>query len=248
MLMLTGPIPRPPRFARAGVSIEDVDAIEINEAFASVPLAWQAEFGVPEDRLNPRGGAIALGHPLGASGARLMTTMINHLEATGGRLGLQTMCEAGGMAMRPDRTDVAMDLTGGSVVVTGGASGLGLATVQALAAQGRGSHARPADPPARTWRSPSTARCSSRLAMSRTPRPSRQRVGCRRAARPAFALALCRQGRHRACRRARRQPRVAGDVREPDPAQSDGNVQHVAAERCPHGAQRTDRRRARRLR
>jgi acetyl-CoA acyltransferase len=98
-LMLTGPIPATHRvLARAGVSIEDVDAIEVNEAFASVPLAWQAEFGVPEDRLNPRGGAIALGHPLGASGARLMTTMINHLEATGGRLGLQTMCEAGGMA------------------------------------------------------------------------------------------------------------------------------------------------------
>jgi acetyl-CoA acetyltransferase family protein len=99
LLMLTGPIPATHRvLARAGVSIEDVDAIEINEAFASVPLAWQAEFGVPEDRLNPRGGAIALGHPLGASGARLMTTMINYLEATGGRLGLQTMCEAGGMA------------------------------------------------------------------------------------------------------------------------------------------------------
>ena len=99
LLMLTGPIPATHRvLARAGVSIEDVDAVEINEAFASVPLAWQAEFGVSEDRLNPRGGAIALGHPLGASGARLMTTMINHLEATGGRLGLQTMCEAGGMA------------------------------------------------------------------------------------------------------------------------------------------------------
>jgi acetyl-CoA acyltransferase len=99
LLMLTGPIPATHRvLARAGVSIEDVDAIEVNEAFASVPLAWRAEFGVPEDRLNPRGGAIALGHPLGASGARLMTTMINHLEATGGRLGLQTMCEAGGMA------------------------------------------------------------------------------------------------------------------------------------------------------
>ncbi len=99
LLMLTGPIPATHRvLARAGVSIEDVDAIEVNEAFASVPLAWQAEFGVREDRLNPRGGAIALGHPLGASGARLMTTMINHLEATGGRLGLQTMCEAGGMA------------------------------------------------------------------------------------------------------------------------------------------------------
>ena len=97
--MLTGPIPATHRvLARAGIGIEDVDAIEINEAFASVPLAWQEEFGVTDDRLNPRGGAIALGHPLGASGARLMTTLINQLEATGGRLGLQTMCEAGGMA------------------------------------------------------------------------------------------------------------------------------------------------------
>jgi acetyl-CoA acyltransferase len=98
-LMLTGPIPATHRaLSRAGIGIEDVDAIEVNEAFASVPLAWQDEFGVPDERLNPRGGAIALGHPLGASGARLMTTLINHLEATGGRLGLQTMCEAGGMA------------------------------------------------------------------------------------------------------------------------------------------------------
>jgi acetyl-CoA acyltransferase len=98
-LMLTGPIPATHRvLERAGIGIEDVDAVEVNEAFASVPLAWQDEFGVAEEKLNPRGGAIALGHPLGASGARLMTTLINHLEATGGRLGLQTMCEAGGMA------------------------------------------------------------------------------------------------------------------------------------------------------
>ena len=98
-LMLTGPIPATRKvLARAGITADDVDAFEVNEAFASVPLAWQREIGVPDDRLNPCGGAIALGHPLGASGARLMTTLINHLEATGGRLGLQTMCEAGGMA------------------------------------------------------------------------------------------------------------------------------------------------------
>ncbi len=98
-LMLTGPIPATRRVLdRGGVAIGDIDAFEVNEAFASVPLAWQAELGVSDDRLNPRGGAIALGHPLGASGARLMTTLINHLEQTGGRLGLQTMCEAGGMA------------------------------------------------------------------------------------------------------------------------------------------------------
>jgi acetyl-CoA acyltransferase len=99
MLMLTGPIPATRRLLqRTGVSLADVGAIEVNEAFASVPLAWQREFGVDEGRLNPRGGAIALGHPLGASGCRLMTTLINQLEERGGGLGLQTMCEAGGMA------------------------------------------------------------------------------------------------------------------------------------------------------
>lgn len=98
-LMLTGPIPATRRvLARAGMTIGDIDAIEVNEAFASVPLAWQAEFDVDAARLNPRGGAIALGHPLGASGCRLLTTLINYLEATGGRYGLVTMCEAGGMA------------------------------------------------------------------------------------------------------------------------------------------------------
>jgi acetyl-CoA acetyltransferase family protein len=99
VLMLTGPIPATTKaLARAGMTIDQIDAIEVNEAFASVPLAWQAEFGVDEAKLNPRGGAIALGHPLGASGARLMTTLLHHLEQTGGRYGLLTMCEAGGMA------------------------------------------------------------------------------------------------------------------------------------------------------
>jgi acetyl-CoA acyltransferase len=98
-VMLTGPIPVTHRaLARAGLAIGDIDAFEVNEAFASVPLAWAAEFGVDPERMNPRGGAIALGHPLGGSGTRLMATMLNHLEATGGRYGLQTMCEGGGMA------------------------------------------------------------------------------------------------------------------------------------------------------
>lgn len=98
-LMLTGPIPATKRvLAKAGMTIDQMDAIEINEAFASVPLAWAAEFPVDPERLNPRGGAIALGHPLGASGVRLMATLINHLEQSGGRYGLQAMCEAGGMA------------------------------------------------------------------------------------------------------------------------------------------------------
>jgi acetyl-CoA acyltransferase len=98
-LMLTGPMPATRKVLdRSGLGIDDIDAFEVNEAFASVPLAWAAEFGVDRDRLNPRGGAIALGHPLGGSGTRLLATLVNHLEATGGRFGLQTMCEAGGMA------------------------------------------------------------------------------------------------------------------------------------------------------
>ncbi|GAA3513272.1 thiolase family protein [Aeromicrobium panaciterrae] len=97
--MLMGPVPATEKIlARSGLSIDDINHIEVNEAFASVPLAWASHFGVDRERLNPRGGAIALGHPLGASGARIMTTMLNGLEQTGGRYGLQTMCEAGGMA------------------------------------------------------------------------------------------------------------------------------------------------------
>jgi acetyl-CoA acetyltransferase family protein len=97
--MLTAPSPATRRvLERAGLTLDDVDHYEVNEAFASVPLAWLEEFDADPDRLNPRGGAIALGHPLGASGARLTTTMLCALEATSGRIGLQTMCEAGGMA------------------------------------------------------------------------------------------------------------------------------------------------------
>ena len=99
LLMLTAPIPATARVLdKAGLSVDDIDAFEVNEAFAPVPLAWLRETGADPARLNPRGGAIALGHPLGASGTRLMTTLLNHLEATGGRYGLQTMCEGGGMA------------------------------------------------------------------------------------------------------------------------------------------------------
>jgi acetyl-CoA acetyltransferase family protein len=98
-LMLTGPIPATHKvLARSGLALGQLDAVEINEAFAPVPLAWLAEFGVNPALVNPRGGAIALGHPLGASGVRLLTTLLNQLETTGGRYGLQTMCEAGGMA------------------------------------------------------------------------------------------------------------------------------------------------------
>ncbi|MGF0225074.1 thiolase family protein [Dietzia natronolimnaea] len=99
VLMLTGPIPATRKVLdRAGMTVADLDTYEVNEAFASVPLAWRDEFGADDDKLNPVGGAIALGHPLGASGVRIMTTLIHHLRRTGGRYGLQTMCEAGGMA------------------------------------------------------------------------------------------------------------------------------------------------------
>jgi acetyl-CoA acyltransferase len=99
LLMLTGVIPATHRILdRAGLVVDDIDAYEVNEAFAPVPLAWAQEFNADLGRLNPRGGAIALGHPLGGSGTRLMATLLNHLEATGGRYGLQTMCEGGGMA------------------------------------------------------------------------------------------------------------------------------------------------------
>jgi acetyl-CoA acyltransferase len=99
LLMLTAPIPATRRvLEKAGLAADDIDHFEVNEAFAPVPLAWAKELGVDAARLNPCGGAIALGHPLGASGARLMTTMLGALERSGGRYGLQTMCEAGGMA------------------------------------------------------------------------------------------------------------------------------------------------------
>ena len=99
VLMLTGPIPATGKIlARAGLSVADIDTFEVNEAFAPVPLAWLSEFDADPGRLNPCGGAIALGHPLGASGVRLMTTMLGHLERSEGRYGLQVMCEGGGMA------------------------------------------------------------------------------------------------------------------------------------------------------
>lgn len=99
LMMLTGPIPATRRvLERGGLRIDDIDAYEVNEAFASVPLAWSAELDADPARLNPRGGAIALGHALGSSGTRLLGTLIDHLEDAGGRYGLQTMCEGGGMA------------------------------------------------------------------------------------------------------------------------------------------------------
>ncbi len=98
-MMLTAPIPATQRvLKRAGMTLDDIDLVEINEAFASVVLAWEREMHPDMDRVNVNGGAIALGHPLGCSGARLMTTLLNELERTGGRFGLQTMCEGGGMA------------------------------------------------------------------------------------------------------------------------------------------------------
>lgn len=99
VLMLDGPIPATAKILRrAGLDLDEIDVFEVNEAFAAIPLAWLAETGADEERLNPRGGAIALGHPLGASGARLAATMLHYMRDTGSRRGLQVMCEGGGMA------------------------------------------------------------------------------------------------------------------------------------------------------
>ena len=97
--MLKGPIPATKKILdKTGLTIDDIDLFEVNEAFASVVLAWQKETGADMSKVNVNGGAIALGHPLGASGTKLMATLLNELERTGGRYGLQVMCEGGGMA------------------------------------------------------------------------------------------------------------------------------------------------------
>jgi acetyl-CoA acyltransferase len=99
VMMLTGVIPATSKLLqRASLSIDDIDAFEVNEAFASVPLAWQKEFHTDPERLNVYGGAIAIGHPVGASGGRLSANLLRALEQNNGRYGLQTMCESGGMA------------------------------------------------------------------------------------------------------------------------------------------------------
>jgi acetyl-CoA acetyltransferase family protein len=97
--MLSGPIPATRKVLdRSGLALDDIDLFEVNEAFAAVPLAWQRETGVDMERVNVNGGAIALGHPVGASGARIMATLVHEMQRTGARYGLQTMCEGGGMA------------------------------------------------------------------------------------------------------------------------------------------------------
>jgi len=98
-IVLSAPVPATRKLLeRTGLSIDDFDAVECNEAFAAIALMWSRAFSPDPDRFNPRGGAIAIGHPLGASGVRLMTTLLNQLESTGGRYGFQTMCEGGGQA------------------------------------------------------------------------------------------------------------------------------------------------------
>ena len=99
VFMLTGPIPATAyALEKTGMSIDEFDLFECNEAFAPVPLAWMKELQVPQEKVNVNGGAISLGHPLGSSGSKLMTTLLNELERSGGRWGLQTMCEGGGQA------------------------------------------------------------------------------------------------------------------------------------------------------
>jgi len=98
-IVLSAPVPATRKLLeRSGMSVDDFDAVECNEAFAAIALMWSRAFPYDPDRFNPRGGAIAIGHPLGASGVRLMTTMLNHLDSVGGRYGFQTMCEGGGQA------------------------------------------------------------------------------------------------------------------------------------------------------
>ncbi len=98
-IVLSAPVPVTHKLLeRSGMKVDEFDAVECNEAFAAIALMWQKEFSYDKERFNPRGGAIAIGHPLGASGVRLMGTLLNHLEATGGRYGYQTMCEGGGQA------------------------------------------------------------------------------------------------------------------------------------------------------
>jgi len=99
VIMLTAPIPATQKaLKKSGLSLGDIGVFEVNEAFAPVPLAWLQDIGADEKNLNPNGGAIALGHPLGGSGARIMTTMVHHMRDNGIRYGLQTMCEGGGQA------------------------------------------------------------------------------------------------------------------------------------------------------
>ena len=97
MLSAPNPVTRK-LLARSGMTIDDFDAVECNEAFAAIPLMWAREFVPAPEKFNPRGGAIAIGHPLGASGVRITATLLNQLEAVGGRYGFQTMCEGGGQA------------------------------------------------------------------------------------------------------------------------------------------------------
>ena len=99
MIMLAAPISATEyTLEKAGMKIEDMDLVEVNEAFAPVPMAWLNDIGYPHEQTNVNGGAIALGHPIGATGTKLMTTLLHELERTGGRYGLQTMCEGGGQA------------------------------------------------------------------------------------------------------------------------------------------------------
>jgi acetyl-CoA acetyltransferase len=124
VIMLTAPIPATQKAPKkSGLTIDDIGVFEVNEGFAPVPLAWLKETGADEKKLNPSGGAIALGHPLGGSGARIMTTMLYHMRDNGIQYGLQTMCEGGGQANATIRAFLTNAMrSGGATALSGPAS------------------------------------------------------------------------------------------------------------------------------
>ena len=162
LYMLTGVIPATEKvLRRAGLTLADIDLFEVNEAFAPVVLAWAHDTGADLAKTNVNGGAIAIGHPLGASGARIMTTLVNALEQRGGRYALQTMCEGGGMANATiiERISAMPSQRTSKIFVIGGTGAQGIPVIRALVADkkysvrflSRDSTSRRAQGPARPW-------------------------------------------------------------------------------------------------
>ena len=249
MTMLTGPIPATEKILeRTGLSLDDIDHYEVNEAFAPVPLAWRAHFDADLERLNPRGGAIALGHPLGASGARLMTTMLNALEQTERALRVADDVRGRRHGERDDhRAAVLMQLEGQPVLVTGAGSGLGRAVAERLVGQGAvvtlldleassgGDVAADLGAHARFVAADVTNEAEVRAALDV--------AGGRAGSRP-----LRRSRRAAQDPRPRRRRRAAATLRRRHQRQPRRHVQRPAPGGGAHGPQRAPRRRSRRLR